>query len=79
MSNAFLVQIALESYERLTTQREYYNPNWHAKKRDTDHGEIQPGDSVFFYCTGVPAKFPSTQGVWPLSLTSNPSPPTRHY
>lgn len=52
MASAFLIQIAEESYKRLVETRSYENPLWAHKRRDSAHGQLEPGDTVIFYCTG---------------------------
>jgi hypothetical protein len=52
MANAFLIQINERSYSRLTEDRIYSNRVWSGKRRDRAQGEVEPGDTVLFYCTG---------------------------
>lgn len=52
MANAFLIQIGGDSYKRVVETATYENPRWPAKRRDRAQGEVEPGDTVLFYCTG---------------------------
>jgi hypothetical protein len=51
MANAFLIQINLRSYNRLTETHTYGNHLWSKKRRDRAQGDVEPGDTVLFYCT----------------------------
>lgn len=52
MANAFLIQINQRSYNRLTETRTYGNHLWSRKRRDRAQGQVEPGDTALFYCTG---------------------------
>ena len=49
----FLVQVnATIGYANISNNRRYANENWATKSRDSDHGEVKPGDELLVYCTG---------------------------
>ena len=49
----FLVQVnATIGYANISNNRRYANENWAKKSRDSDHGEVKPGDELLVYCTG---------------------------
>jgi hypothetical protein len=62
MANAFLIQISGDSYKRLVETGTYENPAWARKKRDSAQGEVEPGDSVLFYCTGAVPEYSQSLG-----------------
>lgn len=71
MANAFLVQINEHSYKRLVETGTYENPAWARKRRDSAQGEVEPGDTILFYCTGgVPQHFLSLAFSAPVESIS---------
>ena len=49
----FLVQVnATIGYANINNNRRYANAHWAKKPRDSDHGEVKPGDELLVYCTG---------------------------
>lgn len=52
MSNAFLIQVNAGSYRRLLDSNTYENDAWMRKQRDRAHGDLEVGDTLYFYCTG---------------------------
>lgn len=58
MANAFLIQINQHSYKRVVDTSTYENNMWARKRRDSAHGEVEPGDTVLLYCTGDVPQYP---------------------
>ena len=56
MPSHFLVQIdGSNGYPNVTQNSEYGNDLWANRPKDQAHGEVRPGDTLWFYCTqGVP-------------------------
>lgn len=51
--NRFLVQVSPDiGYLNITESQRYQNYSWKDKPRDSDHGEVKPGDELLVYCTG---------------------------
>ena len=52
MPSHFLVQInGSIGYPNVTQNSEYGNDLWASRPKDKAHGEVQPGDTLWFYCT----------------------------
>ncbi len=52
MPSHFLVQInGSIGYPNVTQNSEYGNDVWASRPKDRAHGEVQPGDTLWFYCT----------------------------
>ena len=50
--NWILVQVsASQGYENIMNNRRYANGAWMTKPRDSDHGQVEPGDELLVYCT----------------------------
>ena len=48
----FLVQVSADlGYANITNNKRYENVSWARKPRDSDHGEVRPGDELLVYCT----------------------------
>ena len=48
----FLVQVSADlGYANITNNKRYENISWARKPRDSDHGEVKPGDELLVYCT----------------------------
>ena len=51
--SSYLVQVSKDiGYANIITNGRYENDSWMRKRRDTDHGEVNPGDDLLIYCTG---------------------------
>ena len=49
--NRFLVQVSKNGgYAAIMNNRHYENNRWTSKPRDSDHGEVRPGDQLLIYC-----------------------------
>ena len=49
----FLIQVSANTgYANIIGSGRYENEHWMNKRRDTDHGEVKPGDELLIYCTG---------------------------
>ena len=52
MPSHFLVQINCSiGYPNVTQNSQYGNDVWASRPKDQAHGEVQPGDTLWFYCT----------------------------
>ena len=50
---SFLVQVNRDGgFANIMSNRRYSNSRWMDKPRDSDHGEVIPGDELLIYCTG---------------------------
>ena len=51
--NKFLVQVNRDGgFANIMSNRRYENDHWMSKPRDSDHGDVQPGDQLLIYCAG---------------------------
>ena len=52
MKSHFLVQVNnLLGYPNVTRNQRYENDLWSKRRRDRSHGQVEPGDTLLFYCT----------------------------
>ena len=52
MPSHFLIQIdGFIGYPNVTQNSEYGNDLWSKGRKNQAHGEVQPGDTIWFYCT----------------------------
>ena len=55
---SFLVQVNRDGgFANIVNYRRYSNSLWKDKPRDSDHGEVIPGDELFIYCTSNVPKY----------------------